>query len=1230
METFPASIEAQLDEAGFSGSEIIILRHLLAGDAVTVREVCTKTGKSPGVIDQAMKKLLQKKVIKRQMINGVPKYALYSVDVLHKWVKDDMKEKQQMIVRRYENFEAFISTLKRNTSQRPEMEFYEGENGIKKAYMDLLERGKVFLQCGPMPWSAEDDPLREFRAQFFHECHKREIYTRVITHDNVNGRRFKSRDPFEYRETLLVDETKYPFQFQKIIAGDTVACFHLEKNEAYIVHYADLAEDERVFFERIWHKKTQDERTRREQEGVDEIIVDVPTKSTRLWSQMRDFFCAKKSLITLAGCTMLSAIFTAVFFWQVAYTNLQRMREQVKSVAATGALQFDVKDLDQLHTKADITKPEYAKVIGQLNAIRDQNTDVAYMYILRKIEGDQYEFVADADSLDPDTLYDINKDGLINSADENIAPGKLYLTDNNIFKEQLYVDPVADEKPYTDQWGTFIGGYAPIRDANGNTNAILGVDTWAKDMYAGITVRSIILFFFVTLLALIALWLTVFDHFILKQVRAYMTEEKNVPAQLLQFFFSGKSLLITLGMAFLSGVITFALYQNNAALNLIRIQEKVLSIAATGALQFDAKELDLLRSPEDISRPEYAKTIYLLNAIRKQNEGVKYAYIMRPTKEDGIWEFVADADSLDPYAKKDLNADGLIDAQDHLSPPGERYDGVQDSPEANEALIKPVTIGYVDQWGELISGWAPIKNASGSTVAILGIDKFTSDVSSLTSESFRSLYYFIGFFLLFIIIRLAMFNRSLLQEIYELAQLRRFVVLVSGAAVLSLIITFALYFYTQSLTLARMKDKVLAIAVTATTQFDADDIQALQTKDDWQKPEWRRIGTALQRIKKENPGVMYAYIIRKTKGDPTKMEFAGDGDSINPFANTDNDPSNDVDMNGDGIIDGSPDGGDYQSWPGQPYPTAPAEAFDAYKGPVTSKDYYEDQWGKVISGYAPVKDVDGNVVAVLAIDMGTDIQSNLTNEVFAPVYVFIVFFALFILFRLKGFSASLLHQLLKPFRKRLTVLIILFSMTLVAGAGVAAYHYMLQIMYQEIGTRLMSIAATAAPGFNAEDIQSIRIAADMKTDAYQRVFKKLNEIRRVNHDIKYVYIWRPTKNTGIWEFVADADSNHFLSFESAIDMNNDNEFNAADENVYPGKSVDVEHINPDVYRSGLLNSMYEIQVIPDQWGIWLSGYSPLRDKQGNVVGVLGLDMDISEVYKITWKTLFYSRNTPYF
>lgn len=1210
----PVSIESYLSDASFSGTEIIILRKLIECNALTLREIAAKSGKSTGVLDQAMKKLMKKKIVSCETINGTPKYILRSLKVVQNWMREDMQQKQQMIIRRYENFEVFLSTLKK-IKHRPEMEFFEGTDGMKRAHMKLFECGKVLLRYGPTLWAEDDDPLKDFREEYFRECKKRQIFVRGITHDTPLGRRYRSRDPFEYRETVLVDAAQEPFKFEKIIVGDTVACFHYEAEEACFVHYSALAEEERAYFEAMWHRNKDQKPIPLKDSDV--VEMNVPIK-TELLSDIRHFFLGYRGLIGLATCAVLSGLLTGAFFWQMANANLQKIREQVKSVAATGALQFDTADLDQLHTKADITKPEYAKVIGQLNAIRTQNKDVAYMYIVRLKQNFDYEFVADADSLNLDAVIDLNKDGKIDSMDEMISPGRKTITRDHVFQDSVIYGSAASNHSYTDEWGTFISGASPIYDKAGNVNAILGVDKWAKDIYAGVTTQRISIFFVLAFIIFVCVWLLAFDRYLLKEVQKYMAEQKNVSAELLKFFFTRKSGLTLIGLALISGVATFALYQNNASLNLKRVQEKVLSIAATGALQFQAKDLDQLHTADDVTKPEYAKTIYLLNAIRQQNEGVKYAYVMRPTKEGGVWEFVADADSLDLYVKKDLNGDGIVNEEDHLSPPGEIYQGVKNVKNINEALLKPIVIQYTDQWGDIISGWAPIKNASGSTVAVFGVDKFTSDVNGLTTETMKPVYYFLVIFFILIFIRLAAFNRSLIKEIYELVHIRKFIVTIGISVLASLIITFGLYEYTQHLVLTRMRDKVIAIAVTGSSQFNTSDLNVLEKKEDWEKPEYKKITNQLGRIKKENTGVIYAYIIRKSKIGSHKMEFISDADSLNPFANTDNDPANDVDMNHDGKIDGSPTGGDYQSWPGQIYPTAPEEAFDAYNGPTTTSSFYEDQWGKTISGYAPIKDQNNNVVGILAIDMDTDSQTSLTRESFAPFYVFIIFFILFILFRIKGFNKSLLHQLLKPFINRLTVLIIIFSVTVISGIGVAIYEYTLHLMTEEIGTRLMSIAATAAPEFSADDLNQIHIAADMKKEEYQRVFKKLNEIRKHNQNIKWVYIYRKTNQPGIWSFIADADSNYYVPFENGLDPNDDGKLVIADENVYPGKTYDMGYFSPQATMQAFKIPMYALQIAPDQWGVWISGYAPIRDAQGNIIAVLGLDMNISDIYKIVW------------
>lgn len=528
MTQLPASIEQYLLESGFSGTEIFILKHLLAGGSMTLRELAAKTGKSTGVLDSASKKLLKKGILGREVINETPKLTLFSLDAVVAWVHEDAEHKRRAMDRREKDLQSFVDSLSVEVN-RADIQHYEGLEGLESAYTKLLQEchGHM-IHFLPVRHTEVEDPLRDFLVSYCRLRRRQSVITRVIAQDTPLGRRYHSRDAFEYRQTLLVPESVYAFATEKVVAGDWVATINHEENKAFLIRSKELAHTEKAMFEAIWRQ---------------EVV---------------------------------------------------KLKEKVGQATMAG--------------------------------------------VPKEVE---------------------------------------------------------------------IG-----------TRMTLAV-------------------------------------------RAFLLSKRSIAV----FAFCG----------ILAGVLTFALYKNNEALNLKRVEEKVLSIAATGALQFDAKDLDQLHTQKDIVKPQYAKVIRQLNAIRQQNQGIQYIYIMRSTKELGIWEFVADADSLDPHEKKDLNKDGKIDEADHLSPPGERYNPMNSMKENSLVLIQPTILSALaDQWGNLIAGWAPIKDSTGKTVAVLGVDKFATDVDSLTKKTFKPFLYFVGLFLLFVFIRLTAFNRSLLKEIFSLGKTKAF------------------------------------------------------------------------------------------------------------------------------------------------------------------------------------------------------------------------------------------------------------------------------------------------------------------------------------------------------------------------------------------------------------------------------------------------------------------------
>lgn len=254
MNAIPAGVESALLDAGFSSTEVLVLQRLMEHDALTLRELAGRTGRSTGVLDLAVKKLLQKGIIRKQFINAHIKLSIVSLESILQWMENDIKRKRELMARRHQNFETFIRSLEQD-KKRPDIRFFDGLEGLAKAYRMLLICGrKEMLGYVPVFCAIEDHPLRDFMTEWFRQRRKRGVFSRIITHDNPLGRRHQSRDIFEYRKSILIPEAQYPFTFEKYICGDTVACFNYVEKRACLLHYPELAAMERGLFEGIWRE----------------------------------------------------------------------------------------------------------------------------------------------------------------------------------------------------------------------------------------------------------------------------------------------------------------------------------------------------------------------------------------------------------------------------------------------------------------------------------------------------------------------------------------------------------------------------------------------------------------------------------------------------------------------------------------------------------------------------------------------------------------------------------------------------------------------------------------------------------------------------------------------------------------------------------------------------------------------------------------------------------------
>ena len=164
------------------------------------------------------------------------------------------------------------------------------------------------------------------------------------------------------------------------------------------------------------------------------------------------------------------------------------------------------------------------------------------------------------------------------------------------------------------------------------------------------------------------------------------------------------------------------------------------------------------------------------------------------------------------------------------------------------------------------------------------------------------------------------------------------------------------------------------------------------------------------------------------------------------------------------------------------------------------------------------------------------------------------------------------------------------------------YRFALNSQFEQLRNRLTLVAQVAAL---TVDMPSVKWVMDNRqysgTPAYDKIFKALTNIKKLNSDIASVYIFRKTSNDGILEFVADSDLPGTT-------------YNDKPSPYGPGKLYDSRRFPALLNAFGHAGS--DAQIENDRWQRTLSGYAPLYNDKKEVVAVIGVDMLEADIYKM--------------
>jgi len=194
-----------------------------------------------------------------------------------------------------------------------------------------------------------------------------------------------------------------------------------------------------------------------------------------------------------------------------------------------------------------------------------------------------------------------------------------------------------------------------------------------------------------------------------------------------------------------------------------------------------------------------------------------------------------------------------------------------------------------------------------------------------------------------------------------------------------------------------------------------------------------------------------------------------------------------------------------------------------------------------------------------------------------------------------------IRTILSSFRTRVTLVLVLSMFFVMGLSDFLIYNFSRDSQFNQLRERLMVIAQTASLMIDADSLLQIPLNREgVNAPQYKIIVQKLNKIKQLTPSLKYIYTMAKTDKEGIWQFIVDPSPLMEAGQKRGP-------------TAYPGDKYDAYRF-PEMLK-GFIGPSADKKLMLDEWGVTLSGYAPIRDKNDKPVAILGVDMSAEDVYR---------------
>jgi PAS domain S-box-containing protein len=186
----------------------------------------------------------------------------------------------------------------------------------------------------------------------------------------------------------------------------------------------------------------------------------------------------------LPGRVWASFAILVIVGWLLAdsagHREKDRLRRMIEGMAPTYALELERMGHAAINLQTPTNDAQYLAIVEREKQWLKTNPSISDIYTMRRQPDGKVVFIVDSET-------DYDRNGKFEEERESrTAPGEEFDGVTPALERALAGEACFDDEIVSDRWGTWVGAFAPLHDATGKVESVVGIDYDAREWLSGI------------------------------------------------------------------------------------------------------------------------------------------------------------------------------------------------------------------------------------------------------------------------------------------------------------------------------------------------------------------------------------------------------------------------------------------------------------------------------------------------------------------------------------------------------------------------------------------------------------------------------------------------------------------------------------------------------------------------------------------------------------------------